>query len=200
MPEQASVADVNGNGFSGSASAKATLTETQWERLLGEIHNRNVIPIVGPEIVTIDDPRDGVHKTLYSSMAAQLAEMLNLPPNRIPFRSLNEVACHHLLGGRSRREIYPHVSTLLEALGKNATSVPPALADLASIADFDLFISGSIDPLLGMALERHRPNFRRDKHVLAYDYKRAVDLPGTLDPAIVYHLVGNRSTHPNFAV
>jgi hypothetical protein len=54
--------------------------------------------------------------------------------------------------------------------------------------------------LLALALEKERPGFRRRDHVLAYDYKRPVDLPESLQPALVYHLVGNRQTYPNFAV
>jgi hypothetical protein len=36
--------------------------------------------------------------------------------------------------------------------------------------------------------------------VLSYDYKRPVDVPERIEPALVYHIVGSRQTYPNFAV
>ena len=41
------------------------LPEADWLYLLQEIHNRQVIPIVGPELVTVPDPETNSERSLY---------------------------------------------------------------------------------------------------------------------------------------
>jgi hypothetical protein len=173
------------------------LSEDDWRDLLREIHNRQVIPFVGPELVTVPDPNGNGQLPLYLALAPQLARRLRLPVGDTPLLSLNRVACAYLLSGGSRKSIYIEMSELLEKL---EASPPPALCDLASITDFDLYLYGTVDSLLATALEKVRPGFRRQDHVLSYDYKRPVDVPERLEPALVYHIVGSRQTYPNFAV
>ena len=173
------------------------LSEDDWRDLLREIHNRQVIPFVGPELVTVPDPNRDGQLPLYRALAPQLAARLKLPVREGSPISLNRVACEYLLSGGSRKSIYIEMSELLEKLG---FSPPRALCDLASITDFDLYLYGAIDSLLTTALERSRPGFRRQDHVLSYDYKRPVDVPERIDPALVYHIVGSRQTYPNFAI
>ena len=173
------------------------LSEDDWRDLLREIHNRQVIPFIGPELVTVPDPHGNGLLPLYRALAPQLAARLRLPVRDSPLISLDRVACEYLLTGGSRKSIYIEMSELLEKL---RASPAPALCDLASITDFDLYLYGTIDSLLPAALERSRPGFRRQDHVLSYDYKRPVDVPERMDPALVYHIVGSRQTYPNFAV
>ena len=174
------------------------LPEADWHDLLREIHNRQVIPIIGPELVTVPDPNDGSRQLpLYRVLALQLAGRLRLPVQDAPSTSLNRVACEYLLSGGSRKSIYIEMSELLE---KIEAAPPPALCDLASITDFDLYVCGTIDSLLATALEKSRPGFRHQDHVLSYDFKRPVDAPERIEPALVYHIVGSRQTYPNFAV
>lgn len=176
------------------------LSEADWRNLLREIHDRQVIPIVGPELITVPDAATGTPISLYRSFAPRLAQALDLSTNGTPSAWLNRVACDYLLAGGARSAIYREVAELLDDLVRTGPEPPAALCDLASITDFDLFLTGAIDPLLGLALEKARPGFDSRRHVLAYDYKRPVDLPKSLEPALVYHLVGNRQTYPNFAV
>ena len=178
----------------------AFLSEADWRNLLREIHDRQVIPIVGPELITVPDAATGAPISLYRSLAPRLAKALGLETNGTSPAWLNRVACDYLLAGGARKAIYREVSELLDDLVRTVPELPAALCDLASITDFDLFLTGAIDPLLALALEKVRPGFDRRDHVLAYDYKRPVDLPESLQPALVYHLVGNRQTYPNFAV
>jgi TIR domain len=173
------------------------LSEDDWRDLLREIHNRQVIPFVGPELVTVPDPNGDGQLPLYRALAPQLASRLRLPVRNGPPISLNRVACEYLLSGGSRKSIYIEMSELLEKL---EASPPRALCDLASITDFDLYLYGAIDSLLAAALEKFRPGFRRQDHVLSYDYKRPVDVPERIEPALLYHIVGSRQTYPNFAV
>ena len=145
------------------------LPEADWRDLLREIHNHQVIPIVGPEMVTVREPSTGISIPLYRALAPKLAAALAVPTNGAPATSLNRVACDHLLSGGARKAIYGEVAELLDRM---ELTPPQALCELASITDFDLFISGTIDPLLAVALEGARPGFQRREHVRAYDYKR----------------------------
>lgn len=181
-------------------SDDAFLSEADWRNLLREVHDGQVIPIVGPELITVPDAATGAPVSLYRSLAPPLAKALGLATNGTPPAWLNRVACDYLLAGGARKAIYREVSELLDDLVRTAPEPHGALCDLASITDFDLFLTGAIDPLLALALEKARPGFDRRYHVRAYDYKRPVDLPESLQPAFVYHLVGNRQTYPNFAV
>jgi hypothetical protein len=103
-----------------------------------------------------------------------------------------------LLSGKPRKPIYVAICDLLDRL--NRLNPPSALCKWASVTDFDLYICGTIDSLLVKALERYRLGFQRQRHVIAYDSKTPKDVPEKIESALVYHIVGNRDTHPNFAV
>jgi hypothetical protein len=55
------------------------LPEADWLYLLQEIHNRQVIPIVGPELNTVPNPETNSELSLYQILAPQLASALGLP-------------------------------------------------------------------------------------------------------------------------
>ena len=80
------------------------------------------------------------------------------------------------------------------------SSWPPRIAAGVASGCGSSSSRGTIDSLLAAALEKFRPGFRRQTHVLSYDYKRPVDVPDKIEPALVYHMVGSRQTYPNFAV
>ena len=113
---------------------------------------------------------------------------------------LNQVACDYLLSGKPRKPIYVAICDLLDKLDKRNLAPSAALCALASITDFDLYISSTIDPLLVKAVERCRPGFQRGRQVITYDSKTPKDVPERIERALVYHIFGSRDTHPNFAV
>lgn len=187
----------------------AFLSDDEWRDLLRDVHARQVIPIVGPELVTVEDPTTGTRLPLIRALAPALADKLadelaskradklKVPLGADASRSINRAACEYLLAGGTRKQIYREIAELLDRL---EAAPPQALCDLASITDFDLYLSGTIDHLLAAALARCRPGFRPDEHVLAYSHKRPIDVPERIGDALVYHLVGNRRTYPDFAV
>lgn len=131
------------------------LSETDWRDLLRLIHNRQVIPVVGPRLVTVVDPATGEQVPLHRHLAPALARGLGLE-NPESFGTWNDVARAHLLGGGERRRVYDELRELLDQL---RVDPPPALLALAGITDFDLFISSTPDGLLAQALARQRPGF-----------------------------------------
>ena len=164
----------------------------EWDELVLYIQNRQVIPVVGPEVVTIEC--DGTRVPLFRWLATCLSKQLKLTGT---FSSLNEVAGAFLLSGGDRRKIYNGLRLLL----RDARLVPcSALVQLAQITDFDLFISSTFDPLLALALEQARPGFARSRDVLAYDTKPATPFPDPLPASLLYHILGKLDTFPEFAV
>lgn len=192
-------------------SATTSLSDRDWRNLLREIHLGKVIPIVGPGLVTVPDAT-GKSIPLYQHLAPQVAKELELPdPER--YTSINSVARDFMLGGGDRGELYISIGCLLDQL-----DVPPSktLLDLASITDFELFIAGTVDPLLARAVAKARPGFSLASDVIrfhpALNQNRSphqsmagstpspCDLPGALTGPLVYHILGDFNTVPDFAI
>lgn len=187
------------------------LTDRDWRNLLREIHAGQVIPVVGPGLLTIPD-ESGEPVYLYRHLAPQVAKDLGLrDPSQ--YTTINAVARDYLLGGGKRKELYISVGYLLE----NLQAPPPqALLDLAGITDFELFIAGSIDPLLVRAVEQKRPGFSPKEGVIRFhpagnpsrasqasnpgSAESRCDLPANFRGPIVYHVLGDYNTIPDFAI
>ena len=145
------------------------LPEADFHDLLGEIHNHQVIPIVGPEMVTVREPFTGISIPLYRALAPKLAA-LGVPTNGAPATSLNRVACDYLLSGGARKAIYREVAELLERM----EFTPPCCTLRAGVDyRFRYLHLGHIDPLLAIALEGARSGFQRREHVRVYEARRA---------------------------
>src|SRR3954470_14544420 len=101
-----------------------------WDDLLEYIEERRVIPIVGAELLTVDDGKGG-EASLMGVLAAQLAARLRVPADDCTGDdALHAVVCRYLQRGGRREEIYPRIRTLMKEL---APAVPPVLRELAQI-------------------------------------------------------------------
>jgi class 3 adenylate cyclase len=177
----------------------ATLDDEAWEDLLDYIEDRRVIPIVGPELLRVDT--DGGSRLLYDWLAEKLAAKLGVDTTRLPAPyTLNDVVCWFLASRGRREEAY----TRLRGVLRDANFVPPrALAQLAQITDFDLFVTTTFDPLLGQAIDAERFGGLPSTEVLAYAPNRVVDLPAErerLTRPLVYHLLGRVSASPTYVI
>jgi TIR domain/SIR2-like domain len=179
--------------------ASATLDENAWDDLLSFIEERRVIPIVGPELLMVateDRPR-----LLYDWIAERLAAKLNVDTRRLPQPyTLNDVVCWFLADRGRREEAYVRLRAVL----KDATFEPPAaLRKLASITDFDLFVSTTFDPLLETAINLERFGGAPSTEVIGYTPNRVTDLPAERDRLtrpVVYHLFGKLSASPTYVI
>jgi TIR domain/SIR2-like domain len=179
--------------------ASATLDENAWDDLLRFIEERRVIPIVGPELLMVateDRPR-----LLYDWIAERLAAKLNVDTRRLPQPyTLNDVVCWFLADRGRREEAYVRLRAVL----KDATFEPPAaLRKLASITDFDLFVSTTFDPLLETAINLERFGGAPSTEVIGYTPNRVTDLPAERDRLtrpVVYHLFGKLSASPTYVI
>jgi hypothetical protein len=113
--------------------------------------------------------------------------------------TLNRAACAHLVCKGKRKDIYEELRELVDQHA--GLPVPPGLADLAAIRDFDLFITSTFDGFLAKALRAARPGWKPDERGLAaFHPSRPVDLPDPLPGTFAYHVLGAWNTYPDFAV
>ena len=177
----------------------ATLDDDAWEDLLSFIEDRRVIPIVGPELLLVET--DQGPRLLYDWLAEKLARRLNVDVSQLPQPyTLNDVVCW-FLGARGRRE---EAYVRLRGILKDAAFEPPlALRQLASIPEFDLFVTTTFDPLLEAAVNLERFGGAASTEVLSYSPNRVSDLPterDRLQRPVVYHLFGRLSASPTYVI
>ncbi|HEY6457324.1 MAG TPA: toll/interleukin-1 receptor domain-containing protein [Steroidobacteraceae bacterium] len=176
-----------------------TLDEDAWEDLLSFIEERRVIPIVGPELLRVQTPRGS--RLLLEWVAERLAVRLNVDAAHLPERyTLNDVVCLFLAGRGRREEAYVRLRSILK---EAQFEPPPALRQLASITDFELFVSTTFDSLLESAINLERFSGAASTEVFSYAPNRVVDLPAErsrLPRPVVYHLFGKLSASPTYVI
>lgn len=173
------------------------LDKSGWRTLLRDIHAGQVLPVIGPELVTIP-LADGRQAPLYRYLAGELAGRLEiaLPSDAAP--TLNAVACAWLLSGNTTsKRLYDELRELVDGL---KAPPPQALLDLASINDFGLYISSTFDPLLSQALRQMRPGFLPERSSNFFHPSKPCDLPQPLPKPFLYHILGTHDTYPDFVV
>jgi len=167
------------------------LQEGFWDNLLDYIQDRTVIPVIGPELVTVrEDERD---VPLYRWIAQRLAGDLKLPTADLPEDfGLNDVVSMHLRRRGEREELYAQIHRML----RNAALKPSeSLRTLAGIPGFNLFISLTFDSLLADAIGgaqqiAYSPNTVRDLACPKAEIRQPV----------VFHLLGRASASPDYAI
>ena len=169
----------------------ADLQESFWDNLLDYIQDRTVIPVIGPELVTVREGDGDV--PLYRWLAQRLAADLGLPTAELAAGfDLNDVVSMHLRRRGEREELYPQIHRML----RNAALTPPEpLRELAGIPGFDLFVSLTFDSLLAEALGAapqiaYSPNTVRD----------LASPKAELRQPVVFHLLGRSSASPDYAI
>jgi hypothetical protein len=180
-------------------SPEAALDENAWDDLLSFIEEHRVIPIVGPELLTVVS--DGRPRLLYDLLAERLATRLNVDSRELPEGySLNDVVCRFLTHRGRREEAYVRLRGVLKDL---EVEPPTALRQLAAITDFDLFVSTTFDSLLETAINLARFDGAHSTESLSYSPNRVTDLPAErerLTRPMVYHLFGKISASPTYVV
>jgi TIR domain-containing protein/SIR2-like protein len=175
----------------------AVNTERLWDQVLQFIEEGRVIPVVGPELLTLEAGGRTAH--LYGYLAERLAKQLRITSSSDD--TLNTVVCRYLAEGGEIEDIYPALKRVMPPLDK--LSLPAALIKLAEIRPLKLFVSTTFDPLLAQALNRIRYGGQPKTEILAFSPNSTQDLPRELedlDRATVFHLFGRLSAVPDYAV
>lgn len=169
----------------------ADLQESFWENLLDYIQARTVIPVIGSELVTVQEGDRDV--PLYRWIAQRLAADLELPAAELPEDyDLNDVVSLHLRQHGERAELYAQIHRMLR---KAALTPSEPLRALAGIPGFNLFVSLTFDSLLADALGAAQQ--------ISYSPKTRPDLPypkAELRQPVVFHLLGQASPSPDYAI
>ena len=188
------------------------LSDDDWQTLLLEIRAGQVIPVVGPGMVTVPINETGTEVPLHQYLAPALAKTLDLDdPQR--FLGYNDIAREYLLKGGRRERLYEALRLLLTRM---RFAPPRTLVELSSITDFDLFVACTPDPLLALAVQQSRPDFSMDRGVIQFhpqgksnrsldrasngSVQSLCDLPENPQGPLVYHILGDFNTWPDFAV
>ena len=176
-----------------------TLDEDAWEDLLNFIEERRVIPIIGPELLTVETAAGAV--LLYDWIAERLAARLNVDASRLPQPyTINDVVCWYLSTHGRREDTYARMRSIVRDA---AFPVPRALRQLAEITHFDLFVTTTFDGFLEQAINEVRFGGAQSTEVIAYVPNRVADLPcerEQLQRPVVYHLLGRLSASPNYVI
>jgi hypothetical protein len=167
-------------------------SEFDWDPLIELISQGGVIPIVGPDLITVES--DGKAVPLYALLAARLAARLKLNGEAGQLATLNQVAACHLERGGDLERVYSSLKAVMPADADLA--VPEPLSKLARITPLKLFVSTTFDNLLERAINAERFDGRPETRVIAYSYQHPCDLPCPLQElktATVFQLMGRLS-------
>jgi hypothetical protein len=183
----------------------AELNDLFWGQLLNRMEMQKVIPVVGPGAITFGRGDDILHQWLAQKVAAKCH--LQFPATDLP-KTLQQVVEEQRRGGATHEEkrerlgmIHLYVCNLV-----TAHDVHPGvtLYRLASIKDFQLFLTTSFDPLLARAVQWVQPAARPLDWVRAISIRDGFrDLPssfGELPYACVYHVLGKIRKWPDCAI
>ena len=160
------------------------LQDHEWDQLLSNIHNNQVIPVVGPGVVTFGKSNELLYPWLVKQMPSLLDPQLNFEQ---PPCSLQDIADKQQIQGQSLESFYNCLSdaTLNTELRPGST-----LFDLASIEGFKFFISTTFDPLLPRAIKSNFSGGRDEEYRGAISLREACpDLPHYSLKALKHHFV-----------
>jgi hypothetical protein len=136
------------------------MNEAAWRRLLSQIRDGMVVPVVGPQLLVGMDGQAPLQARLAQRLLSWHegedsadAGAAPLPP----FRELHE-AVSRLKPRVNLQDLYGDVHAALQELtaGEDDAVIPLPLRQLAEISDFRLLVTLTPDELLARALRRHR--------------------------------------------
>ena len=178
-----------------------TADSIPWDQLLTDLQKRQVLPIIGPALVTLEE--NGSLTPLVDAITPDFAceHGVNYDPATEDRHAttLHKAACEFLVERQHRRmEIYNTVSRLVT--GHSHAPVPQALLDLAAITDLDVFVTTCFDNFLSRALSQARPGWTPAKGRAVLHPTSIVDIPQPTPGTFLYHILGACDQHASFAI
>jgi hypothetical protein len=170
-----------------------------WEDLLLYLEQKQVIPIIGQDLLTVEI--EGRSVNAYRLMAERLAEELKVSRELLPQDfTLSQVIAAHPRFREKRSLIYSQTKATFDRL---PVSVPEPLRLLARIPAFRIFVTTTFDPWMERALVEERFGDRLRPLSIGYSPGEAPDLSGeqvTSQEPIVFQLFGRVSAAPQYGV
>lgn len=187
---------MSSNPLPGTASP---LSPRDWDKLSNIVGDRCVIPVIGPELLQTE-ANGHSPESLYAVWGRVLAEESNAPePQGSGSPALYEVT-NQLSQNKNSNDLAYDIDDVIR---RREWPVPPALAKIAAISSFPLYVTTTIDHLLKDAIEQNRPNLAMEVDEIAFaprGDKRSIDLPEDFECAsspAVFYLFGAVSTSPD---
>jgi hypothetical protein len=183
--------------------------EQFWEDLLDYIEDqdRRVIPVVGAELLTVQD--GGRPVSLYRAVADRLLNKYGLAGS-VPLRKnheLNDAVCALAAKGKPRvHDLYGPIHSILQKLIAEQKGILDPLRELAGISHFSLFATTTPDDLLARALNAVRFGGKDKTREIEYAPKlsteRRTDIPENLPEGYtaVFYLFGKANPGPFYAI
>lgn len=176
--------------------------EEFWDDLLAFIEERRVVPVIGGELLTIQE-NDSRAIPLYRAAADRLLSRYGLSIPAGEHYSLYDAVATAVAAGRRVQELYRHVNDILEKLVAEQKEILQPLRELASITQFDLFVTTTPDDLLVRALNTVRGT-RADEIEYApkLPTSRRRDIPESPSSlyTAVFYLFGKADVGPFYAI
>jgi len=175
--------------------------EADWDDLLQFIHEGRVIPLIGPELLRIDDGTDA-QIPLDQYLARRFAERLGVSTDDIPEENaLTRVVCRYLEKSPQniRETIYPQFQRMVDKL---QVPIPQPLRTLAEIREFQIYVTTAVHPLVEQAIAAARG---RKPIVGVYSPNSSnvddLDRPASESGApVVFYLMGRISSMPDYVI
>ena len=176
--------------------------EDFWDDLLAHLRERMLVPVVGPQVL---DVADGDRRLPLARLLGERLAVRHGLAASVADAGLDAVVRAVLRErGRDRQErLYRIVNDLLVELPR--PSPRPRLRQLASITDFNLFVSTTFDTLLAQAIDAERMGAggRCQQYWFAPNQGTEVQQRNAVRPGpepVVFKLFGEASSVPQFAI
>lgn len=195
------------------------MKDRDWRRLLEQMKDGTVVPVIGPRLLLDADGSTPLMRRVAQRLLADYDVDIghdSLPP----FRELNDVATR--LRGRLKnpQDLYGDVDSALKRIGMldddgrssgpggDGVSVPKALRQLAEISDFRLMVTLTPDDMLARALTDAKRNVHEVVHSPRLPTSEVGDLQVTdladlrrrVGPVELLYLFGKSRPTPLFAI
>ncbi|NMG00796.1 TIR domain-containing protein [Aromatoleum toluolicum] len=128
------------------------MNDAAWNRLISQIRDGYVVPVLGPQLLVGPDGRESLQRRVAERLLAMHDCDVD-PADLPPFRELDAAVARLRLTDASPEELYGDVDAAIQELSATGDAVLPApLRQLAEITDFRLFVTLTPDGLLARCL------------------------------------------------
>ncbi len=185
--------------------------EEFWEDLFAFIEDGRVIPVVGNELLTIEE--GGKQVSFFRVVAERLLSKYGLSATALPggevlreHHEMNDAVCVLSRAGKRIKDLYRPVNDILGKVLAEHTVGTESLRQLAAIRHFDLFATTTPDDLLARAIDAVRFDGLRQTDEIEYAPKlptdRRRDIPEVMSSkyAAVFYLFGKGDVSPFYAI
>jgi hypothetical protein len=174
------------------------MSEREWDKLIGQVMQRLVVPVIGPELLTMQE--EGEERSLYSIWARELAKDAGIALTGSTDSALYDVA--NELSATKNRNPLDLAYDVDDVIRHPPRPIPDALKKLAEISSFSLYVTTTIDHLLEDALKqtRGRNQYVGDIVFTTSGTESRKDLSKDFGPTsapVLYHLFGSSSRVPD---